>query len=602
MIHAFSPQVRARLAAAVALAAAPVAPVAAQPSSIAFTPVPAASAPRDPALAAAIEAYAQFEARFPMEAGRSDPPRARDGWPKESPADMAERRAGLARLAAQLAAIDGARLQPADRADRDFLAAIIGWRIEGIDFDERRFAFVAHEGFYNVPLYAARNARVTDQASGEAWLARLRAIPAYYDAQRANLDRGIATGWTQPAMVVDVAVDVLRRQVETPIEADPLLAPLDGQPALRAAAVAILRDQVRPAQQAILAYIDGTYRAAARKEIGISAVPNGRAYFDFLLRFYTTTDLDAETIHAMGQAEIRRIRGEMEALIKEAGFTGSFADWQRMLRTDPRFYATSREDLLEKAAAAAKRIDALLPRWFGLLPRQPFTVEPVPAALEEGYTTARYGGGDYAAGLPGRFIVNTSHLDQRPLYELPSLALHEAAPGHHTHSAIVEEARHLPAFRRSRDLVAFREGWALYAERIGHEMGVYRDVYERFGALSNEMWRACRMVVDTGIHAMGWSYEQARACFTDNTALADINIDTELKRYIGAPGGAVAYKVGELRIVDLRRKAEAALGPRFNIRAFHDLILAQGQVPLTVLDTVVAEWIAAQGGTAPPAG
>jgi uncharacterized protein (DUF885 family) len=561
----------------------------------------AAAAPRDPALAAAIEAYARFEARFPMEAGRSDPPRSRDGWPKESPADMAERRTGLAALAKQLAAVDGSRLSSAERADRDFLAAIIGWRIEGIDFDERRFAFVAHEGFYNVPLYAARNARVTDRASGEAWLARLRAIPSYFDAQRANLDRGIATGWTQPAMVVDVAVDVLRRQVETPLADEPLLAPLAGQPELRAAAEAVVRDQVRPAQRAMLAYIDGTYRAAARKEIGISAIPGGRAYFDFLLRFYTTTDLDAETIHAMGQAEIRRIRGEMDALLKEAGFAGSFADWQRMLRTDPRFYAASREDLLEKAAAAAKRIDALLPRWFGLLPRQPFTVEPVPAALEEGYTTARYGGGDYAAGQPGRFIVNTSHLDQRPLYELPSLALHEAAPGHHTHSALVEEATHLPAFRRSRDLVAFREGWALYAERIGHEMGVYRDVFERFGALSNEMWRACRMVVDTGIHAMGWSYDQARACFTDNTALADINIDTELKRYVGAPGGAVAYKVGELRIVALRQQAEAALGPRFDIRAFHDLVLAQGQVPLSVLDTVVADWIAAQGRASPPA-
>jgi uncharacterized protein (DUF885 family) len=281
-------------------------------------------------------------------------------------------------------------------------------------------------------------------------------------------------------------------------------------------------------------------------------------------------------------------------VIAESGFKGSFVDWLRFLRTDPRFYARSREELIEKYSAAAKRIDGVLPRWFATLPRQPFTVEPVPPDLEEGYTTARSGGGDFSRGFPGRFIVNTSHLDQRPLYEVPALTLHETAPGHHTHAAIAQEHPEWPSFRRQRDLLAFREGWALYAERLGHEMGVYRDPYEAFGSLSTEMWRACRMVVDTGIHVMGWSYEQARACFTENTALADINIDTELARYIGAPGGAVAYKVGELKIVELRRRAEAALGERFDIRAFHDLILAQGQLPMTMLEAVVNDWIAAR--------
>jgi uncharacterized protein (DUF885 family) len=279
------------------------------------------------------------------------------------------------------------------------------------------------------------------------------------------------------------------------------------------------------------------------------------------LRYYTTTDFTAEQIHAMGQSEVKRIRGEMDAVIASTGFKGSFADWLHFLRNDPRFYATSREQLLEKASTIAKRIDGVLPRWFGVLPRQPFVVEPVPKDLEEGYTTARYGGGDFTRGFPGRFIVNTSHLDQRPLYELPALTLHEAAPGHHTHFALTSEHTELPAFRRQRDMLAYREGWALYTERLGHEMGVYRDAYEKFGSLSTEMWRACRMVVDTGIHVLGWSYAQARACFTENSALADINIDTELARYIGAPGGAVAYKVGELQASSrLRAKAEKALG------------------------------------------
>lgn len=544
-----------------------------------------------------IAAYERFTTEYPMEAGRSDPSRAREGWPRETPEAMAERRAGLVSLRSQLQAVDSASLEAEDELNRDYLRELIDWRIEGIDFDERRFAFVAHEGFYNTPYHAARSTVLGSEADARAWLDRLASVPDYFDEQRANLQRGMATGWTQPEPVVDVAVAILRNQIAPPPEQDPLLDPLKAlpaSPALLAEAIALVAERIRPAQREILAFIDGPYRAAARPRIGIDSIPQGRAYFDFLLRYYTTTNLSAEEIHALGLAEVRRIRAEMERVIAAAGFQGTFAEWLAFLRTDPRFYATSREQLLERASAVAKRIDGVLPRYFGLLPRQPFTVEPVPRDLEEGYTTARYGGGDFARGFPGRFIVNTSHLDQRPLYELPALALHEAAPGHHTHFALTSEQTQLPFFRRQRDMLAYREGWALYAERLGHEMGVYRDPYEVFGSLSTEMWRACRLVVDTGIHVMGWTYEQARACFTENTALADINIDTELVRYIGAPGGAVAYKVGELRIVELRRRAEQRLGDRFDIRAFHDLILAQGQVPLSMLDAIVDRWIEAQ--------
>lgn len=541
-----------------------------------------------------IAGYERFTEQYPMEAGRSDPSRAREGWPRESPADMAERRAGLAALQSQLGGIDAA-LTGEDALNRDYLGQLIGWRIEGVGFDEHRFAFVAHEGFYNTPYYAARSTVVRSEAEARAWIAQLAALPVYFAEQRANLERGIATGWTQPTVVVDVAVSVLRNQIARPVDEDPLLDPLKALPAstaLIAEATAMIANVVRPAQRDALAFIDGPYRASARPEIGIASIPQGRAYYDFLLRYYTTTDLTAEQIHEMGLAEVRRIRGEMERVIAAAGFRGSFAEWLHLLRTDPRFYATSREQLIERASAVAKRIDGVLPRYFGVLPRQPFTVEPVPRDVEEGYTTARYAGGDFGRGFPGRFLVNTSHLDQRPLYELPALALHEAAPGHHTHFALTSENMALPAFRRQRDMLAYREGWALYTERLGHEMGIYRDPYEAFGSLSTEMWRACRMVVDTGIHVMGWSYAEARACFTENTALADINIDTELARYIGAPGGAVAYKVGELKIVELRRRAEQMLGDRFDIRAFHDLILAQGQVPMRVLETLVDRWIA----------
>ncbi|ASR52168.1 DUF885 domain-containing protein [Blastomonas fulva] len=539
--------------------------------------------------------YERFSAEYPMEAGRSDPSRSRTGWPDETPAAMASRRAGLVQIAAALDALDRTALTGEDRLNRDYLRELIGWRIEGIDFDERRFAFVAHEGFYNTPYSLARSLDLRTEAEALAWVERMRGISGYFDQQRANLERGVATGWTHPAVVVDVAAAVLRNQIAVPVAEDPMLVPLKAYPDAMAQAHSVIEREIRPAQRAMLDYIDRTYRSKARADLGVAAVPGGRAYYDFLLRYYTTTDLSAEQIHALGLSEVQRIRGEMDTVIASTGFAGSFAEWLHFLRTDPRFYATSREGLIEKYAAASKRIDGVLPRYFSVLPRQPFTIVPVPRDLEEGYTTARGGGGgDFAKGFAGTFVVNTSHLDQRPLYEVPALSLHEAAPGHHTHGALNSENPDLPSFRRARDLLAFREGWALYAERLGHEMGVYRDAYERFGSLSTEMWRACRMVVDTGIHVMGWDYARARKCFEENTALADINIDTELARYIGAPAGAVAYKVGELKIIELRRRAEQALGDRFDIRAFHDLILAQGQLPMTLLEQKVDGWIAQQ--------
>lgn len=546
-----------------------------------------------------ITAYEAFTETRPMEAGRSDQPSGRLTWPQEAPSDMADRRAGLEDIRARLAALPQERLAEEDAINAAYLMEILDWRISGLEFDEQRFAFVAHDGFYNVPYYTARGARLRNEADGRAWIERLRAIPGYFDQQRANMERGIETGWTQPEAVVDVAVAVLTAQTGRSVEEDGLLDPLralpeDARDALLADGEAALREAVRPAQRAMLDFIDTEYRAAARPDIAISAVPDGRAYYDFLLSYYTTTELTAEEIHALGLSEVERIREQMDAIIAEAGFEGEFGEWLHFLRTDPRFYADSRQDLLDRAAVIAKRIDAVLPAWFSVLPRQPFAVEAVPRDVEENYTTARYGGGDFSQGQPGRFLVNTSHLDQRPLYELPALTLHEAAPGHHTHTALSRENPDLPSFRQARDMLVYREGWALYAERLGHEMGVYQDAYERFGSLSAEMWRACRMVVDTGVHVLGWSYEQARACFTENTALADINIDTELVRYIGAPAGAVAYKVGELKIIELRERAAQALGEDFDIRAFHDLVLAQGQIPMTLLESVVEAWIASE--------
>jgi len=281
----------------------------------------------------------------------------------------------------------------------------------------------------------------------------------------------------------------------------------------------------------------------------------------------------------------------MDAVIRETGFKGDMAAFVAMLRKDPRFYVHDREDLLEKAALLVARIDDKLPHYFGTLPRLPLAVRPVPGEIEEGYTSARYFEGSPKQGIAGGYMVNTSHLDQRPLYELPALTLHEGVPGHHIQIALGQELQGVPAFRRNADATAFTEGWGLYSEKLGVEMGVYKTPYEQFGRLSMEMWRACRLVADTGIHWLGWSLDQARTCFTENTALSPHNIEVELARYVGWPGQALAYKVGELKLWELRRKAEAALGPKFDIRKFHDAVLLAGPLPLDLLTRRIDAWV-----------
>jgi len=299
-----------------------------------------------------------------------------------------------------------------------------------------------------------------------------------------------------------------------------------------------------------------------------------------------------DQIHQIGLSEVARIRARMDVEMKASGWTGDFAGFLNFLRTDPQFYAPTREALIEKASEMAKRADGGLPALFATLPRLPYDVQPVPPQIEDNYTTGRYNGGSMQNGVAGHYVVNTSKLNQRPLYELPALTLHEAVPGHHIQIALQQEAEGQPYFRRQANVSAFTEGWGLYAEYLGEEMGFYRTPYERFGRLSYEMWRACRLVADTGLHWMGWTEEQARACFRDNSALAPHNIETELQRYIGWPGQATAYKIGEIRLREIRARAERELGSKFNIRTFHDALLTEGPLPLALLDRRMDAWIA----------
>ncbi|HZR38288.1 MAG TPA: DUF885 family protein [Nevskia sp.] len=539
----------------------------------------------------------------PITAGQQGDPEALKRWPDDSPAGDAERRKALEAFQKRIDALGNSPLQGEDALNLAALRGQVRRRRESLDFDEARFPFAADDAFFNTPDYVARSTIIRTRAEAEAWLARLGALPAYYATETANAQRGLDTGFIQPQPVVEAALKVMRAQAEAPAEQSSLLLPFaslppifsaDEQKQLRARALELVGRGVKPAQREFLRFLEKTYQPKARKTLGIEAVRNGPAYYAYLVRRHTTTAMTPDEVHQLGLKEVARIHAEMEQVIAQTGFKGSFQEFQADLRGNPRFYVTTREALLEKASTLAKRIDGELPKWFGLLPRLTYGVREVPREIEESYTSARYWPGSPEQGQAGGYMVNTSHLDQRPLYELPALTLHEAVPGHHLQIALAQENKAIPLFRRDDDLTAFVEGWALYSEKLGVDMGVYRDPYEQFGRLSMEMWRACRLVVDTGIHHAGWSRDQAIAYMSANTALAQKNIEVEVDRYIGWPGQALGYKIGELKILELRHRAEGALGEKFDIRRFHDLVLGEGPLPLDILEQRVDAWIEEQ--------
>ena len=544
----------------------------------------------------------------PFEAGRRGDRDALARLPDPTPAADARRRAALSGFRDRLLRIPASRLGPEAALNRDFLDWTLSRRLASLDFDEARMPFSSDGGFDQTLGYVAGGLPMRSEADARAWIARLRALPAYYDAHVANARRGAKAGFTQPRPTVVQVLERARRAADLSPEADPLLAPLARLPAdlpqpLREALLAdgrrALAEGVQPARRRFVAFLESEYLPAARPELAARSLPGGEAYYRWLAADHTTTALTPDQIHQVGLDEVARIRREMDGVMAETGFKGDFPAFLALLRSDPRFYARSREELLEKASRIAKRIDNELPAWFATLPRLSYGVRPVPSDIEETYTTGRYFGGSAARGVSGGYMVNTSRLDQRPLYELPALTLHEAVPGHHLQIALAEEAAGVPEFRRNADVTAFTEGWGLYAEKLGGEMGIYRDPWERFGRLSYEMWRACRLVADTGIHWKGWSLEEARACFTDNSALSPLNIEVELARYVSWPGQALAYKVGEMRIVALRETARRELGERFDIRRFHDAVLLAGPLPLDMLEARLRDWTRAEAARRP---
>lgn len=509
----------------------------------------------------------------------------------------------LAAFKSRIDAIPASGLSAADGFDRDYLVAALEDALALASFDEGRMPFSNDSGFHSLAEYLGQATRLRSIADAEAWLSRLKALPAFYDQNIANARRGIDTGWTQPRLVVERVISVARRQAASDPASDPLLKPFAALPpgldpaaiaAIKAEAEKVIANEIAPRRQAFETFLETEYLPKARAEIGISSIPGGKEYYAAQARHHTTTQMTPDEIHELGLKEVARIRGLMDGVMKGAGFAGTFPEFLAFLRTDKQFYAVSREQLLEKASEIAKRADDKLPALFQTMPRLPYGVRPVPAEQEEGYTTGRYFPGSAELGIAGGYMVNTSHLDQRALYELPALTLHEAVPGHHLQIALSQELKELRYFRRNGDATAFVEGWGLYAEYLGEEMGMYRTPYEKFGRLSYEMWRACRLVADTGIHWKGWSIEEARKCFTENSALSEHNIQTELERYISWPGQALGYKIGELKLKELRRRASERLGAQFDVRKFHDQVLLSGAMPLGMLEARIEAWIADQ--------
>ncbi|MDE2355901.1 MAG: DUF885 family protein [Alphaproteobacteria bacterium] len=431
------------------------------------------------------------------------------------------------------------------------------------------------------------------------YLSQLAQTPRHFDQQIAAMRLGLARGFTPPRATLvgreaSVAAVAQAAPRETPFFKPFTAFPAAFTPALReelsAKGAAVIQDAVIPAHKTLYGFLTSTYLPGARKTLAAYDLPDGKAYYQSKIVEFTTLDLPPAQIHALGLSEITAIRAEMQAVMDEVKFQGDLAAFLAFLRTDPRFYVTEPQALLDRAAWIAKTFDGKASEWFGRLPRRRFGIIPVPAAMAPYYTAGR--------GGPGVYLVNTYDLPSRPLYALYALTLHESAPGHAFQMPLANEQVDQPDFRRKSYISAFGEGWALYCERLGVEMGMYPTAYDRFGMLSYQAWRAARLVVDTGVHTMGWSRDQAIQYLADNTALAHHEIETEVDRYISWPGQSLSYYLGQRAIRTARAKAEAALGPKFDVRRFHDTVLKLGSVPLPILEARIDRFIA-EGGPSP---
>jgi uncharacterized protein (DUF885 family) len=523
-----------------------------------------------------------------------------DRWTRRSPEAIATRQQHVRASLAELLAIDRQALPEAEHLNYDFYRHQLHLEVAGQQFPEDLLPINQMSGVQASVASTILLMPVARAADYENIVARLAAVPQVVDETIALMQQGVAAGITVPRITLrDVpsqirAVMAKDGPLSRPFDEFPDSFSPEEQAAWRRRAAEVMTDAVIPAYGRLMAYMEEQYIPAARESVGLGQVPGGAAWYAHAIRESTSTEMTAEAIHRLGLAEVKRIRGLMEQVIAGTGFTGDFNAFLLFLRTDERFFFPDAAGLITAYRDIAKRADAGLVQMFGLLPRLPYGVEAVPAYAEKSQTTAYYQPGSARAGRPGIYYANTYDLKSRPMWEMEALSLHEAVPGHHLQFALAQEMEDVPAVRRHAYLTAYSEGWGLYAESLGDEMGFYTDPYSRFGQLTYEMWRAIRLVVDTGLHAMGWTRQQAIDYFAENVGKSEHDILVEVDRYIVWPGQALAYKIGELKIKELRSFAEDALGEAFDLRAFHDEVLSEGSIPLNLLEARIRAWVASQ--------
>lgn len=538
---------------------------------------------------------------YPEAATRVGYPGQNHRWTDASLEAIARRNQAREEQLDVVESIDPSPLPSGDRLNYDLFRKNLEEAVEGARYKSEYMPLGPMGGPHSTPAQIVAIMPTAAPEHFEDVVSRLRRIPELIEQSLALLGKGLETGITTPKVTLRDTAEQIRMQiVEDPLDS-PILRPFKefppGFPAqdgerLREEAAAVYRDEVAPAFQRFHDYTAETYVPSCRESIACHDLPDGEDWYAYLVRRYTTTDLAAGEIHEIGLSEVKRIRVEMDEAIERSGFKGTFGEFIEFLRGDPQFFYDDPEELLRAYRDIGKRADPELAKLFGTLPRLPYGVVPVPSYIEKTATTAYYQPGSPEAGRAGYFYANTYDLKSRPRWEMEALTLHEAVPGHHLQIAIAQELEGWPEFRKHGGYTAFVEGWGLYAESLGGEMGFYQDPYSEFGRLTYEMWRAIRLVVDTGMHALRWSREQAIDFFTENLGKAQHDIVVEVDRYISWPGQALAYKIGELKLKELRAYAAAELGDAFDLRAFHDEVLGQGALPLDVLEDRIRAWVA----------
>ena len=502
-------------------------------------------------------------------------------------------------LLVELNTIDTASLTEDEKISSTLLKFVLNETVTKYQYKTHWNPILSDAGFHSSLTYRVRP--LTSKKAALNYLKLLKAIPAYIDQQAALIRKGLDAGMGQPLVIFKGYESTYEQHLTATAEENfyysPFLqlpSPLSAEEkdSLRQAAKKVVLEDVIPSFQFVKNFFEKEYFPQTRKAIGVSTTPNGRAYYQSRIDYFTTLPLSPEIIHQKGLDEVARIKKEMEKVVDQAGFKGSIQEFIAFLRTDPQFYAKTPEELLKHARNIAKKLDEQLPRYFKTLPRKPYGVAPVPDAIAPKYTGGRYVGSPLGSTDPGYYWVNTYNLSSRPLYVIPSLTAHEAVPGHHLQGALNQELpESIPQFRRNLYLSAYGEGWGLYTEFLANEMGIYTTPYEHFGKLTYEMWRACRLVVDTGMHVFDWSRQEAVDFMAENTALSLHEINTEIDRYISWPGQALSYKIGEIKIRELRALAEKELGSQFDIREFHEQILEKGTVTLPLLEERIKKYI-----------